>query len=173
MIVQMPSQEVLKEWKSLWKCYKDTLQPNRKNGPELLQYLQSNYCLTEIFEDNILNTISENVTNSPYWSDKLPEGSSPFPKAYYLENHGNGKKFYLPENQDPIDLWGGVITRIFVAIDLSSGFYTVEGSTLLWEELCAFQGVDENDLKNYVIVAQYIHALRRLDAEKNGESCLL
>ena len=66
------------------------------------------------------------------------------------------------ENQDSPNLWGGEITKIFVGIDLSSGFYQVEGSTLLWDELCAFQGLDCQDLKNYVVVAQYISALKRI-----------
>ena len=38
----------------------------------------------------------------------------------------------------------------------------VQGSTLLWDELCAFQGLDERDLQNYVITAQYIRALERV-----------
>lgn len=38
----------------------------------------------------------------------------------------------------------------------------VEGSTLLWDELCAFCGVDDKDLQNYVIVAQYVDVLKRL-----------
>ena len=62
---------------------------------------------------------------------------------------------------DHPDLWGGEITKIFVGVDLCSGFYIVEGSTMLWDELRAFQGVDEKDLGNYVVVADYISALQR------------
>ena len=32
---------------------------------------------------------------------------------------------------------------------------------MLWDELCAFRGVDEKDLKKCVVVAQYIDALKR------------
>ena len=32
---------------------------------------------------------------------------------------------------------------------------------MLWDELRAFQGVDEEDLENYVVVADYIGALER------------
>lgn len=161
MIVQQPSKEQLKEWKSTWIQYKNSLKPNRKTGLELLQYLQSKYSLTEIFDADALSVIHDNVTMNEYLSEKLPEGVSPVPRAFYLDNAGNGKKFYLPENQDDDEIWGNDITKIFVGVDLSSGFYMVEGSTMLWDELCAFQGIDEKDLQHYVIVAQYINASRR------------
>ena len=32
---------------------------------------------------------------------------------------------------------------------------------MLWDEMYAFRGLDEEDLKNYVRVAQYILALKR------------
>lgn len=68
---------------------------------------------------------------------------------------------YQPDNRDPDDLWGGPVSRIFVGIDLTTGYYTVEGCTMLWDELCAFQGLDEKDLQNYFCVAQYINSLKR------------
>ena len=40
---------------------------------------------------------------------------------------------------------------------------TVEGSTLLWDELRAFQGLDEKDLQNFVMVAQYLEAQERMN----------
>lgn len=46
-------------------------------------------------------------------------------------------------------------------MDLSSGFYMVEGSSMLYDELRAFQCIDEKDLENYVVVANYIDALKR------------
>lgn len=161
MITQKPTPEILTEWKNIFEQYKDFLQPNRKSGTDLLEYLQSNYSLTEITDEEVLTVISENVSRSAFFAEKLPDGQLPLPKAFYLENVGNGHKFYRSENKDPLDLWGGEITQIFVGVDLSSGFYMVEGSTMLWDELCAFQGVDEKDLESYVVVAEYISALQR------------
>ena len=37
----------------------------------------------------------------------------------------------------------------------------VEGSSLLWDELYVFRGLDEQDLENYVCVAEYIACMRR------------
>lgn len=161
MITQEVTPQMLAEWKNTFEKYKDLLRPNRKSGAEILEYLQSNYALTEITDPQVLTVISDNVSMNPFDAEKLPDGQHPLPKAFYLENIGNGHQFYLSENQDCPDLWGGEITRIFVGLDLSSGFYMVEGSTMLWDELCAFQGVDEEDLKKCVVVAQYINALKR------------
>ena len=161
MIVQNPSKEKLEEWKSTWMQYKDLIKPNRRTGLELLEYLQSRYSLTEIFDADALEAIRYTVTMNEHWSEKLPDGVAPVPRAFYLDNAEQGEKFYRSENQDDAEIWGNDITKIFVGIDLSSGFYLVEGSTMLWDELCCFQGIDEKDLQNEVIVAQYINALQR------------
>lgn len=161
MITQEVTPQMLAEWKHTFEKYKDLLRPNRKSGAEILAYLQSNYALTEITDPQALTVISDNVSMNPFNAEKLPCGQEPLPKAFYLENVGNGGKFYLSENRDDPDLWGAEITKIFVGIDLCSGFYIVEGSTMLWDELCAFRGVDEKDLKKCVVVAQYIDALKR------------
>ena len=161
MIVQEPSKERLEEWKSTWMKYKELIKPNRRTGLELLEYLQSHYSLTKIFDADALDAIRYTVTMNKPLSEKLPDGVTPAPRAFYLENAGEGEKFYLPENKDDEKIWGKDITKIFVGIDLSSGFYLVEGSTMLWDELCSFQGLDEKDLQNYVIVEQYINSLQR------------
>ena len=165
MITHLPSQEELEEWKSAWTRCRDRLRPGRKSGPELVEYLRARYPMTELADPQALDAVAQNVTMNAHWAEKLPDGAAPEPRAFYLENAGAGKKFYRPENRDSAGLWGGSVERIFVGIDLASGFYMVEGSTLLWDELCAFQGVDETDLRNYVCVAQYLGALRRMGKE--------
>lgn len=161
MIVRELSKERLEEWKSTWLQYKDRIKPNRRTGPALLEYLQSRYSMTEILDADVLDAIRDTVTMNRRLSEKLPDGAVPVPRAFYLDNAGQGEKFYRPENRDTAEIWGNDITKIFVGVDLSSGFYMVEGSTMLWDELCAFQGLDKKDLQNYVIVAQYISALQR------------
>ena len=119
-----------------------------------MSYLQSHYTLTEIYDENALSVISETVKMNGYLSEKLQDGSTTIPRVFYLENAKNGRKFYIPENKDDTDLLGDEITKIFVGVELSSGYYHVEGSTMLWDELSAFQGVDAKDLQNYVITAE-------------------
>ena len=57
---------------------------------------------------------------------------------------------------------GGDSYTCAVGIDTVTGFFTVEGSTLLWDELCAARGLDEKDVQNAVSVAQYVAARERL-----------
>ncbi len=161
MITQEPTKEMLAEWKALWLQYKDKLQPNRKTGTELLTYLQQKYVLTEIFDQKAAEAVVHNVTMNAFSAEKLPAGVAPMPRTFFLENQGNGEIFYRDEHKDSAEICGGDIQRIFVGIDIASGFFMVEGSTMLWDELAAFQGLDEIDLKNFVCVSQYILALKR------------
>ena len=162
MITQAVTSEMLKEWKAIWLKHKDQLKPNQKSGSEILSYLKSHYVLTEIDDRDIMEAIIHNVTMNQVHAEKLPKGLTPIPKAFYLENIGEGVKFYLPENRDSFTLWGKEVTRMIVGLDITSGYYMVEGSTMLWDELCAFRGLDEKDLDNYVCVANYIQSLERI-----------
>lgn len=96
-------------------------------------------------------------------AEKLPNGAVPLPRTFFLENKGKGEIFYKNENKDSEEIWGGNITRIFVGIDTVSGYFMVEGSTMLWDELYAFQGIDEADIQNPYCVAQYIACLKRFN----------
>ena len=98
MITQKVTPKMLAEWKKIYEQYKNILVPNRKSGAELLHYLQSNYSLTEITDEKALRVISENVCMNQFYAEKLPDGQQPIPKAFYLEDIGNGHKFYTPEN---------------------------------------------------------------------------
>lgn len=161
MITQEPTKEMLDEWKSIWIKYKGILKPNRKTATELLEYLQGKYVLTEIHDEYAANAVINNVTMNEPFAEKLPKNTAPVPRTFILENSGNGTTLYLDENKDLPDVWGGNITGIFVGIDMVSGFFMVEGSTMLWDELYAFRGLDEKDLQNYVCVAEYINSLKR------------
>ena len=163
MITQEPTKDMLEEWKSIWVHYKERLQPNRKSGTELLHYLQEKYVLTEIHDKSASDAVIGNVTENECYAEKLPEGTAPAPRTFFLEDTGNGKVLYQDENKDSVNVWGGDITRIFVGIDTVTGFFIVEGSTMLWDELYAFRGLDEKDLQNYVCVAEYINSLKRFD----------
>ncbi len=167
MIIKSPSIEMLEEWKAVWMQYKDKLKPNRKSGMELLGYLQDKYILTEIHKKEATDSIIYNITTNKTYAEKLSAGITPIPRTFFLENAGNGEIFYRDENKDPIDIWGGDITRIFVGIDVVTGFFMVEGSTMLWDEMCAFLGIDEKDLQNFVRVSEYINCLKRFDLLRN------
>ncbi len=163
MLMQEPTPEMLEEWKCVWNKYKDYLTPNRKSGQELLDYMSQRYVLTEIQDKEAVDAVCFNVTMNKPNAEKLPNGAVPQPKTFFLENMGKGEIFYKDENKDPESVWGGDITRIFVGIDIASGYFMVEGSTMLWDELLAFQGIDEADMQNPYCVAQYITCLKRFN----------
>ena len=150
-----PTKEMIEEWKRTWQYYKERLQPNRKSGRELLEYLHSRYVLTETEDKRAAAVVCDTVIMNKPFAAKLPSGKYPVPKTFFLENTGPGKCLYAAEKRET-DL------RIFVGVDLTTGFFLVEGSTMLWEELCAFQGLDERDLQNYVCVANYVNSLKRV-----------
>lgn len=163
MITREPSEDTFRQWKAVWSEYVGKLEPNRKSGKEIVDYLQQNYVLTEMYDKEATEAVFFNVTENKPYAKKLPAGVQPLPRTFFLENAGNGEVFYREDNQDPVDLWGGEISRVFVGIDEVTGFFMVEGSTMLWDELLAFRGLDEEELQNYVWVAEYIDALKRFD----------
>ena len=163
LLAQEPTEEMLKSWQALAAQYKNKLRVNRKSGAELLAYLQNKYVLTEIFDKNAADAVTNNVTMNAFFAEKLPDGATPLPKTFYLENAGNGHILFKDENKDPPDVWGGNITKIFVGVDVVTGFYMVEGSAMLWDELNALRGLDEKDLQNWACVAQYIISLKRFN----------
>ena len=89
MIFNSPTHEMVDEWKLIWNEYKDLLHANRKSGQDLIDYLYKNYILTEIFEKNTLECVKYNVNMNETYSEKLPNGVIPVPRAFYLENKGN------------------------------------------------------------------------------------
>lgn len=57
----------------------------------------------------------------------------------------------LYKKQD--DVFKGI--KIVVGIELNSSYIFVEGNSCLYDELIAFSGLDEIDITNYFLVAQY------------------
>lgn len=142
MLNKQATPEMIEEWKLIFEQYKDKLKPNRKTGQELVDYLLSKYSLTPVLNDDAKQVISLNVLKNKHIKEKLPQGLKPNPVAFCYNDDDN---------------------IIFIGIDLSSGYYCVEGNSLLWDELCAFQGLDSKDLKNYYCVSQYITCLRQFN----------
>lgn len=155
MLMQKPTPEMIESWKAVWNEYKDKLLPNRKSGKEVVKYLKNKYLLEELHDDNAKQVVINNVLYNTCCSDKLRRGVEPSAVTFILENKDRGK--FLYENQD--EIFKG--NSIFIGVELESGFFCVEGSSLLWEELYAFQGLDEKDIQNYFCVAEYISCLKK------------
>lgn len=156
MITSRPTDEQFSEWLKIWQEYAPVLKPNRRSGIEVARYIMKKYKAKE-YEDAInAEAFARSVMFNSHMREKLPEDSEPDPKFFSIPNEGAGAKLY--EDRSEVFSEVSVIT---VCIDTASGCYTVEGSEDLWDELCAYQGLDAMDLDNPVCVAQYIEALKK------------
>ena len=135
----------LDEWKKIWRENKESLKPNRKTGKEILVYLQERYVLEKINDRKADETVSWNILNNECFSIKLPKGVKPDVMTYYVSLKNNKAS----------------CSKVFVGIDLITGYYIVEGSESLWDELYAFRGLDEDDIQNPYCVAEYLACLKK------------
>ncbi|MDD2484907.1 MAG: hypothetical protein PHQ50_07800 [Eubacteriales bacterium] len=155
MLMQEITAELIESWKATYMENRPNLKANRKSGLEIVEYLKQKYPVQEENSEAIKKVLLFNVMQNECHRDKLPEGKEPVPVGFILENEGKGKLLY--EKQD--DVFNG--KQIVIGVEVETGFFFVEGSSLLWDELFAFRGLDEEDLDNFYLVAEYIACLEK------------
>lgn len=155
MQTQPATPELIESWKRTFAQYKGRLKPNRKSGAELKEYLCSKYPLREETSAKARGVVTENILANKPLADELPIGRQPEPYCAVVLRQGAGSTLYAFQDE----VFAGI--DIFVGVDLASGYFLVEGSSLLWDELFAFRGLSETDLKNYYLVAEYVSCLER------------
>lgn len=155
MLTEAPTPEMMEDWKELYRRYSPLLTPNRKSAGELIAYLKERYPVTEIWDEEWVQIVEDNVLHNEQYRDKIPEGKLIQARVFSVQNEGTGAELY--RQQDEVFAGGGIA----VGFELASGFFLVEGSSLLWDELTAYQGLDEADLQNFYLVAEYVSCLRR------------
>lgn len=149
-----PAPEMIEEWKNIYEQYKDKLYPDKKNVTELLNYLNQKYALTEIFDEKLDFVIKGNAAENPLLEYR-PKRDMLKSRGFCINNSGAGKTLY--EKQDKI--FAG--SKIIIGIEYETNFFLVEGSSFLYDELTAFHGLNEKELSNYFLVAQYISCLSK------------
>lgn len=157
MLTQAATPEMLSMWRTIHAEYKGKLYPNKKQASDIIEYLKHKYPLIEIKDKKWEQLVADNVLKNGHEIKKLPAGKKPVVIVNSIKNSGSGKILY--ENQD--DVFRGL--NIVVGIELETAFFTVEGSSMLWDELFAFRGLDEDDLNNCYLVSEYISCLKRFD----------
>ena len=155
MLTRKATRPLIALWKRTWIEYRDRLRPNRKTGAEVLAYLKANYPLNPIEDERAREVVIGNALELERLEHRLPEGVSPEAEAFIVENEGAGRVLY--EKQD--ETFQGI--PIFVGVERHTAYFHVEGSSLLWDALYAFRGLDEAELKNFYCVAEYVGCLRR------------
>jgi hypothetical protein len=157
MLTRKASPELIREWKDTSATYHPLLNPNKKTGNDIVAYLAGKYPARELPTGSLNEVISDNVLLNDCNARKMPAGETPEVMGFIIENSGAGKHLY--ENQD--EFFRGM--SIIAGVELHTAYFIVEGSSLLWDELFAFRGLDDEDLSNYYLVAEYVTCLRRFD----------
>lgn len=136
MLTDKPTAEMLAEWKRIFEAHHATMKPNRKAGTEVNQYFRNKYD-HQVFNDTAFQEIvALNITENEFYRNKLPKDVLPNIKSYKTGN-------------------------ALVGIDLSTGEFHIEGENieevmLLHDDLFVYRGLDEEDLKNIFLVAEYV-----------------
>lgn len=145
MLMQEPTEEMIKEWKDIYNKNKENLKPNKKCGLEIIEYLKEKYSVVEIENSKLEKVVYDNIVLNEYSNQKLC-GKNPIIRLFKVTDEELYKK------QD--NIFKGI--EIIVGIELNTSYILVEGSSYLYDELIAFTGLDDKDITNYYLVAQYM-----------------
>ncbi len=137
MLIDQISTEMMKEYKKIHKEYRPTLRPNRKSGREIDEFLHEKYSPKRMESHEFKEMIKAEVLENNYAREKLSDHSKLQIVSYIIEDN------------------------IFIGLDLYTGFFHVESEDIekmqsIYDELFVFRGLDEQDLENYFLVAQYV-----------------
>ncbi len=141
MITQQVTEEQLEQWKRLFDLYADSMLPNRKTGEELDEYFTSKYQY-QIFEsEKWESVVKANIMENDVFSKKVPQDMPLKIKSYSVDN-------------------------VMIGIDLTSGYFQVESEETekmvpIYDDLFVYRGLDTADLKNFVLVGQYLEMTQR------------
>lgn len=148
MLTTEPTLEMLQEWKRLHEEYHPKLSPNRRSGAQVDAYFRETYPHTPMDSGELREMIAAEILENPHHAEKLPEGCVPDVRCY---------------------LSGDVL----VGIDLVTGHIHAESEDTermakLYDALFLYRGLDEKDLENAFLTAEYV----RLVQEAQGEDYL-
>ena len=155
MQTTLVNEEDIARWKRIYREYRPRLKPNRISGATLYDYLDSHYPLLPLEDERANQMVRDNILKNECFARQLPAGAQPDPICCLVEPVGNGAALYRTREAVFADC------EIIVGIDLASGYFLVEGSGALWDELTAHRGLNEDDLENFYSVAEYISCLSR------------
>ncbi len=138
MLTTEPTIEMIQEWKCIYNENRDKLKPNRKSGAEINDYICNKYRFEKLDSLSFHDVVEFNIMKNESNREKLPQGAVPQIVAYKAKD-----------------------SSVLVGIDLVTGFFHIEGKDInrvaeIYDDLFLFRGLDETDIKNYFLVAQYI-----------------
>ncbi len=142
MLTTEPTLEMLQEWKRLHEEYRPKLSPNRKSGAQVDAHFRANYPHTPMDSEELREMIAAEILENPHHAEKLPKDSAPDVRCYLSE-------------------------AVLVGIDLVTGHIHVESEDTermakLYDALFLYRGLDEKDLENAYLTAEYVGLMQKL-----------
>lgn len=153
-ITTKPTSEMIENWKTIFEQYKNQLKPNKKTAEEVIDYLRIKYPIKEITASEAKQVVINNIMMNAF-AEKVQKGKELKPLVYHVLNEEGARSLYNKQS----DIFRG--HPIIVGVELESKYVSVEGSEELADDLVAFQGLDELDLNNYYLVANYVTCLQK------------
>ena len=147
MILSDLTHEKIAEMKRLYEAYRTVLCPNRKTGAEVDEYLRNKYPCLPYADRAFRNIVAADIMENEHFRAKLQDDTHTDIRSYRIGD-------------------------ILIGIDLISGEFHIEAEDManaahIYDDLFVFRGLDEDDLKNFVLVGEYV----RLTLNDRGESC--
>lgn len=141
MLTDEATPEMIAEWKQLFENHHADMHSNRKNGTEVDAYFRRKYPYHVFDSEKFCKVVELNITKNDSLREKLPEG-------------------YLP------DIRSYSVDGVLVGIDLTSGEFHIESEDIekvipIHDDLFVYRGLDNEDLKNFFLVAQYVKLTER------------
>lgn len=139
--------ELVEGWKRIFEANRLSLHPNRKTGKEIDDYFRKKYHYQTFDNEEFRKIVAYNIMENEHSRRKLPQGTRPNPQCYCKDG-------------------------VLVGIDLLSGEFHVECEDInkaaaVYDDLFLYRGLDEEDLKNYFLVAEYIRLSEVLPLQKS------
>lgn len=136
MITSEVTPGMLEEWKRIFDLHRSKLSPNRKKGIEVDDYFRNKYTYQRFDSPRFKNVVELNIMENEHSRRKLPKRMKPDIHTYRVGD-------------------------VLVGIDTVSGEFCVECEEIekaipVYDDLFVYRGLDEDDLKNYVLVAEYV-----------------
>lgn len=136
MLTTEPTSEMIAEWKRIFEIHHSALTPNRKSGNEVDRYFRGKYSFQLFDNAEFQEMASLNITENDYFKSKLPRDTLPNIQSYQTGN-------------------------VLVAIDLCTGEFHLESENIeevipIYDDLFVYRGLDEKDLNNFFLVAEYV-----------------
>ena len=143
MLTTEPTEEMVREWRRIHREYRDRLKPNRKSGAQLNDYFIERYSPERYDSSEFASVVEYNIMMNEHNREKLPQG---VPTRIVTYKTGDG--------------------GILVGIDLTTGFIHVESEDTekaaeIYDDLFLFRGLDEKDIDNCFLTAQYIQLTQK------------